>query len=73
MTLADELALINTAITNLLTGGAQSYSTQGGGGGQSVTKLDYEQLIERKKEIEVAIARQSSTGTCPVASFRRPD
>lgn len=73
MTAPEELVLVDTAITNLLSGGAQSYSTQGGGGGQSVTKLSYDQLVKRKKELEIAISRQTSAGTCPVASFRRPD
>jgi hypothetical protein len=74
MTAAEELALIDTAITNLITGGAQSYSISGGGGaGRSITKLSYSQLVQRKKELEIAIARQSSTGSCPVAQFRKPD
>lgn len=69
MTAAEELTLIDAAMTAILTGGVASYSING----RSVTRLDYRFLVERKKELEIAIARQSSTGTCPVAKFRRTD
>lgn len=72
MTAAAELALIDTAITSLLAGGAQSYSTQGGGGGQSVTKLSYEQLVARKNQLEASIARASS-GSFAAVQFRRSE
>lgn len=70
MTVAElqtERALIQTAITNTLTGNASSYGVNG----RSVTRLDLSTLYARLREIDVAIARLSGTGTFSVANFRR--
>lgn len=56
MTPAQELALINAAITAILEGKAQSYSMNG----RDVTRLDLNDLWKRKNELEAAIARDSS-------------
>lgn len=71
MTAAEELVLVDEALAAAYK--AQSYSINGGGGGQSVVRADIDKLIGRKKELAIALARQSSTGTCPVAKFRRTD
>lgn len=68
MTAAEELALINTAIESILTGKVQSYTING----RAVTRLDLADLWQRKKELEAAVARESS-GSFLLARFRNAD
>lgn len=64
MTPAQELALINAAITAILEGKAQSYAING----RSVTRLDLASLWKRKSDLEIAISRDS--GVFSVARMR---
>ncbi len=71
MTLADaqtELNLVNTAITNLITGGLQSY----GVGGRNATKITLAELREQRKQLQWIIARLGG-GMFTVAQFRNPE
>jgi hypothetical protein len=67
MTLQEKLTNVQAAIAAAEL--SQSYSING----RANTRANLAVLYAREKELETAIARQSSTGTCPVASFRRPD
>lgn len=64
MTPAQELALINAAITAILTGKVQSYSMNG----RDVTRLDLADLWKRKNDLELAISREG--GVFSVARMR---
>lgn len=68
MTASEELEKVNTAITAILTGGVSSYTINGRG----VTKLSYDSLVKRKKELEAAVARETSGGFF-AAQFRDPE
>ena len=57
-TYASLLALIDSAIEALLTGGASSYSI----GNRSVTKLDLPALMEERRQLLSAVDRESNGG-----------
>ena len=68
MTSAEELVLIDAAITNILTVG-QAYSISG----RALTKADLKFLYERKKELTALIATGEATGsTINKVTFNRP-
>lgn len=50
------LALIDTAIEALLTGGHSSYSI----GSRSVTKLDLPSLFQERRQLEMQVSRETS-------------
>jgi hypothetical protein len=58
LTPQQEIELIDTAITELMAGNAQSYSI----GSRSVTKLNLSDLYERKTYLERLIDRQNGNG-----------
>lgn len=69
MTASEELALLETAYQNALTGGGvTSYSIEG----RSVTR-DIRWLSERIDLLRAVVARESASGSCPVAKFRDTD
>lgn len=47
----------------------QSYSING----RTKTNVDAKFWLDQMAMLDVIVARQSASGTCPVASFRRPD
>ncbi len=61
------LALIDTAIEALLTGGASSYSI----GTRSVTKLDLATLFEERRMLETEVLRTTGSGAFSVAKMGR--
>jgi len=61
------LALIDTAIEALLTGGASSYSI----GTRSVTKLDLATLFEERRMLETEVLRTTGSGGFSVAKMGR--
>lgn len=71
MTLAQaqtELAQVNTAIGNILTGGVMSYGING----RQVTKLPLDTLYKRQSQLNLVIARMTN-GAFTVAKFRDPE
>ena len=68
MTAAEELVLIDAALTQAYTANAQAYSNNGKG----KTLLEIGKLIERKKELEATVARQTS-GMWYAAQSRNPE
>ena len=64
---ASLLALIDTAIEALLTGGASSYSI----GSRSVTKLDLPALFEERRMLEMQVSRQTN-GMYRLGKITRP-
>ena len=72
MTLAQaqtELNLVNTAISNLITGGLQEYSIAGR---RSASKISLKDLRDQRRQLEFLIARLSG-GMFTVAQFRDPE
>lgn len=66
MTAAAELALLETAYTAMLTGGAvQSYTVAG----RTVTKADIKWLTGRIDQLRRQVSRESSSGAAAVARF----
>lgn len=68
MDAATLLTQIETAIENLLTGGASSYSI----GARTVTKLDLGQLMEERRILKQDVERESGGGIFRKATIRRP-
>ena len=64
-----ELLLVNAAISDLLTGKAQSVSIAG----RSVTKTSLNELRELRKSLYEELALAQGGGRPFVASFRRPN
>lgn len=64
---AEELALIDAALTALYSGGASSYSI----GSRSVTKLDGKWLTDRKVFLERQIRRATGSGSFSLAKMGR--
>ena len=64
---ASLLALIDSAIEALLTGGASSYSI----GSRSVTKLDLADLFEERKLLLMQVQRESGSGAFSLAKIGR--
>ena len=64
---ASLLALIDSAIEALLTGGASSYSI----GSRSVTKLDLADLFEQRKLLLMQVQRESGSGAFSLAKIGR--
>ncbi len=62
------LALIDSAIEALLTGGAQSYSI----GSRNVTKLDLGKLMEERRMLLLQVQRESGSGGFSIAKIGRP-
>lgn len=62
------LALIDSAIEALLTGGAQSYAI----GSRNVTKLDLAKLFEERRMLQLQVTRESGSGAFSVAKIGRP-
>lgn len=54
----DLLALLDSAIEALLTGGAASYSI----GSRSVTKLDLPSLMKERRELLIQVQRETGSG-----------
>lgn len=70
MTAAEELSTLETQYAAWITAGCpKSYSING----RSVDKGYWDFLIKRIDALRIAVSRQTSSGSCPVASFRRPD
>jgi hypothetical protein len=70
MTSAEELSSLETQYSAWITAGCpKSYAING----RTVDKGYWDFLIKRIDMLRVAVARQTSAGSCPVASFRRPD
>lgn len=67
-TAASLLALIDTAIEALITGGHSSYSI----GARTVTKLDLPALFAERRMLQQEAQRESSGGILRKASIRRP-
>ena len=63
-----ELALVNAAISAILSGTVSSYSTDG----RSATKLSLSDLRAHRAELQAQIARLSG-GMFAVAQFRTPE
>jgi|GEM_PF-4990343 len=68
MTAAEELALVDVSLAALYASNTQEYSLKD----RSRRSLEFTQLIERKKELELAASR-STTGLFDVAKFRNTD
>ena len=68
MTAQEELTLLETAYTSLLTGGVQSYTINN----RSVTKLDFSWMIKRIDQLRAQVARET-TGGWFAAQFRNPE
>jgi hypothetical protein len=66
-TTASLLALIDTAIEALLTGGASSYSI----GSRTVTKIDLPSLMSERRMLRSELARETQ-GTYRLAKLRSP-
>lgn len=64
---ASLLALIDSAIEALLTGGASSYSI----GSRSVTKLDLGTLFEERRILQMQVERETGSGAFRLAKFGR--
>jgi len=64
---ASLLALIESAIEALLTGGAASYSI----GSRSVTKLDLKALFEERRLLLMQVQRESGSGAFSLAKLGR--
>jgi len=64
---ASLLALIDSAIEALLTGGAQSYNI----GTRSVTKLDLATLFEERRMLEQQVQRESGSGGISLGKLSR--
>ena len=64
---ASLLALIDTAIEALLTGGASSYSI----GARSVTKLDLATLFEERRILAIQAAREGGQSPFSLAKLGR--
>lgn len=62
------LALIDSAIEALLTGGAQSYAI----GSRNVTKLDLAKLFEERRMLQLQVNRETGSGAFSVAKIGRP-
>lgn len=62
---ADLLALVDAAISALLTGGASSYSI----GSRSVTKLDLGTLFEERRQLQIQAQRESGSGAFSLAKI----
>lgn len=62
------LDLVETALTNLLTGGAQSYAING----RQFTRLDLAELNSMRKELQQSVSRES-TGMFLAGQFRNPE
>ena len=69
MTAAEELVLVDAALSQAYTANAEAYASPGG---QSKTLIDIDKLIARKKELELQINRQTYGGF-QVAQFRDPE
>lgn len=69
MTAAEELVLIDAALTQAYTANAQSYS---GPAGRARTLLAINDLLARKRELELQINRETYGGF-QVAQFRDPE
>lgn len=70
MTSAAELALLEAQYTTWINAGCpNTYSING----RMVSRTYWEFLIKRIDQLRISAARESSTGTCPVSQFRRPD
>jgi hypothetical protein len=63
---AQELALVDAALEQLYQTNTQSYSVAD----RSKVAIEISQLINRKKELEWAVARQSNGGSVFVAASR---
>lgn len=61
------LALIDSAIEALLTGGASSYSI----GSRSVTKLDLGELFQQRNLLQMQVQRESGSGAFRLAKLGR--
>lgn len=66
-TAASLLALIDSAIEALLTGGVESYSI----GSRSVTKLDLADLFAQRNLLQSQVERENSSGI-RLAKIQRP-
>lgn len=64
---AELLSLIDTAITQLLTGNVSSYSI----GSRTVTKLDLADLFEQRRNLEQQVARSTGGGVFSLAKIGR--
>lgn len=67
-----ELAQINTAIGNILSGGVQSYDISGGGGRRIKVVLNINQLYARQRDLNFFIDRMSN-GMVSVVQMRDPE
>lgn len=66
-TAARLLALIDAAIEALLTGGVSQYSI----GSRTVTKLDLGQLFEERRQLQIAVQRESGSGGVTLGKMSR--
>jgi len=66
-TAASLLALIDSAIEALLTGGASSYSI----GARTVTKLDLSQLLEERRQLQIQVQRETGSGSISLGRMTR--
>lgn len=66
MTAAEELVLVNAALTAVYQ--AQAYSING----RNVTKANLSELLKRKKELETQISRESG-GSFYLSEFQPTD
>ena len=64
---ASLLALIDSAIEALLTGGAQQYSI----GSRTVTKLDLKSLFEERRMLQQQVERESGSGGATLGRLSR--
>jgi hypothetical protein len=64
---ASLLALIDSAIEALLTGGAQQYSI----GSRTVTKLDLKSLFEERRMLQQQVERESGSGGVTLGRLSR--
>lgn len=65
---AELLDIINTAISDLLSKGASSYSIAG----RSVTYQDLGMLMEQRDRLQSKVNRAAAGGMFRVAKFQRP-
>jgi cobalamin biosynthesis protein CobD/CbiB len=61
------LALIDSAIAALLTGQHQSYTI----GARTVTRLDLKTLMEERRQLQIAVSRESGSGAFSLAKLGR--
>jgi hypothetical protein len=66
-TAASLLALIDSAIEALLTGGASSYSI----GARTVTKLDLATLMEERRQLQIQVQREQGSGGISLGKLTR--